>query len=709
MGVEAEDQDVSSQPEEETRDSKSPDKEQILSEELEKQESTKDEIDGDRFQDSVTEDKEEEQEEETENCTQKSPKLKLWNRFFKRGKKLKIQEADLQDTEAGTELLVHTKENEIQNSSNNKDEDETKKNRSGTDVTLTVTDDQEGAPEDDNKDRKTADQTRVVRRQLIFGGIFLLFVVVAITLASILGNKSSSGSNIEKVAPIAYVDCGAVQGLIEHGVYVFKGIPYALPPIGEKRWRPSEMASSIKDCWTDTYNAIKPSNLCYQAPIKGREFNFSEDCLYLDVITPELSPRHQRPVVVYLPGNSLLGYTEEDIDWRPHPRLAKDKDVVFVIFNYRMNVFGFLTLDLLSAQERTPISGNYGLHDQLAALKWIQRNIQQFGGNPEKITLFAHNSAPLALLSSRKSHGLFHRVWITGFPARFMNKTLNETNEENSVFLKNINCDSITCLMNKTEEEIFSAVPDSWMKDKIADLPTEKEESEPTLLVQDGIILYDSLFNMWKEGDLNQIPIVFGSTAQELASKLEMPDLNIWNWTQFSEYVSEHLDNFSLNLTEEALNYYMKESSNPETELTTMVSDVRITCPIHSLSNMLSEFNNSGIYTYVVNYTPSAPLKWSDEAQEVQMAIHGIDVVAIFGLLSDYIQLTAEDKAYQSVIQDIFYNFVRNGEPYANGSPLKSTGYVNTIKQTMTSHPTPYENCLVWMSEDLDYKYGHAN
>ncbi|XP_023242291.1 neurotactin-like [Centruroides sculpturatus] len=709
MGVEAEDQDVSSQPEEETRESKSPDKEQILSEELEKQESTKDEVDGEKFQDSVTEDKEEEpEEEETENCTQKSPKLKLWNRLFKRGKKLKIQEADLQDTEAGTELLVHTKENEIQNSSNNKDEDEMKKNRSGTDVTLTVTDDQEGAPEDDNKDRKTTDQSRAVRRQVIFGSIFVLFVIVAITLASILGNKSSSEPEV-RLAPVTHVDCGAVQGVIEHGVYVFRGIPYALPPVGDLRWKPSEMVSDIRDCWSDTYNAMYPENLCYQAPIKGRELNFSEDCLYLDVITPEPSRAKQKPVVVYIPGSSLLGYTEEDIDWRPHPRLAKEKDVVFVILNYRTNIFGFLTLDLLSAQERSPISGNYGLHDQLAALKWVQRNIDAFGGNPEKVTIFAHNSAAIALLSSRKSHGLFHRVWLTGFPAKFTNKTLNQTNEENSEFLKNIKCETLSCMMNKTEEEVFTAIPKFWLKERVADLPEENEEPNPTLIVHDGIILYDSIFNMWKEGDLNQVPIVLGSTAQELAPKIEIPDKNTWNWTQFSDYVTKHLDNFGTNLTETTLNFYKKEGSNPEIEFATMVSDIRITCPIHSLSEMLSEFNNSGIYTYVVDYVPSAPLKWSDEAEELQMAIHGIDVVAIFGLLSDYIQLNEKDKAYQSVIQDIFYNFVRNGEPYANGSPLKSTGYVNTIKQSMTSYPAPYKNCYIWKPEDLDYKYGYAN
>lgn len=219
-----------------------------------------------------------------------------------------------------------------------------------------------------------------------------MIVLVAVSVISVI---TSSGYTTRGPLgdPLAITDCGPVKGYKENEIYVFKGIPYALPPIGELRWKPPMQASSFNDCWTGTYEAYNSSAICYQKQIPGyNNMEMSEDCLYLDIITPSLSPPVLRPVVVYIPGDHpLKGQTADDVNWRPTTAIADEKDVTFVTINYRSGVFGFLVLDMLTNRMRPPTSGNYGIMDMLAALNWVKRNIRSFGGDPDKVRIKRFN------------------------------------------------------------------------------------------------------------------------------------------------------------------------------------------------------------------------------------------------------------------------------------------------------------------------------
>ncbi|XP_035216936.1 neurotactin-like [Stegodyphus dumicola] len=627
---------------------------------------------------------------------------RFWERLFQRR-----QNTAKQDAEAGTELLSKDGKAEIKSEEDVKNE----KNDSGTDVTVPITDDNEAGGEDAKASKE--EQKRTYWKRVV---ISLVCITIALIVVSIVSIFTSSGhtSRGPLGKPLAITDCGPVKGYKEDNIYVFKGIPYALPPIGELRWKPPMQASSFNECWTGTLEAFNSSVLCYQKPIPGYEVEMSEDCLYLDIITPSLSPPVLRPVVVYIPGDyPLKGYTATDIKWRPTTSIADSKDVTFVTINYRTNVFGFMTLDLLANRIRPPTSGNYGIMDMLTALRWVQRNIRNFGGDPEKVTVLAHGGAAtagLALLSTKKADGLFSQMWLTAPSAHFSNKSLEEISSDNAGFLRKINCDSLWCLYNKTSEEVLAATPGFWASDWSTDLPSSEEEQSPVMVVVDGNILYNTPFNMWKAGDIQQVPVVLGSAAQESGSSKILPDLDKWTWTDFSDYVSEKLESISDNVTVAALQFYIQNSSTPLQQFHSMVSDVRTLCPLERLAEALGEVLQTGSYWYVVDYKPSSPIQFSNDSYAAHLSVHGMDIAAIFGLLDQYLKpMAPADVKFEKNMQDLFYSFVRYGRPEIRGEILMASNFINMIGDQIRSLFLPYENCHLWNNDVFYPTYAKVN
>ena len=194
---------------------------------------------------------------------------------------------------------------------------------------------------------------------------------------------------------------GLVEGLPSgnQSVSVFKGIPYAKPPVGPLRWKAPQPVEN----WEGVYQAYKFSNICPQPRFSSEggntlaatefyvvEYPLSEDCLYLNVWTPAKSPEEKLPVAVYIHGGGfetgygyLNAYDGEGFGKR---------GIVMVTFNYRLNVFGFLAHPELAAEDPHGSTGNYGTMDQAAAIQWVKRNIAAFGGDPEKITIFGQSA-----------------------------------------------------------------------------------------------------------------------------------------------------------------------------------------------------------------------------------------------------------------------------------------------------------------------------
>ena len=206
---------------------------------------------------------------------------------------------------------------------------------------------------------------------------------------------------------------GELRGQMDEDLFVFKGIPYAAPPVGALRWRPPQPVTP----WQDVRDATEWGDASWQ----NREYcvvagggdpgNFSEDCLYLNVWTPEIAPSRPLPVMVWLHGGGFVMGASNLDPYRG--RALASQGVVVVTLNYRLGHFGFFSHPALDAQY--PAGGvinNFALLDNIAALQWIQRNIPAFGGDRDNVTLFGESSGARSVLSlccSPLAEGLFHK------------------------------------------------------------------------------------------------------------------------------------------------------------------------------------------------------------------------------------------------------------------------------------------------------------
>ncbi|MDX1384063.1 MAG: carboxylesterase/lipase family protein [Thermoanaerobaculia bacterium] len=217
------------------------------------------------------------------------------------------------------------------------------------------------------------------------------------------------------------IHSGLVAGeTLADGVRVFRGIPFAAPPVGDLRWRPPQDV----EAWSGVRDATRFGAVCPQPPTliqmeRGEAPEQSEDCLFLNVWTPATDPGASLPVMVWIHGGGLsLGFSHQAVyDGLPFARHG----VVLVSVNYRLGALGFLAHPELSAESEHGASGNYGFLDQIAALEWVQRNIAAFGGDPDRVTIFgesAGGTSVFALVASPMTSGLVHRAiaqspWVT--------------------------------------------------------------------------------------------------------------------------------------------------------------------------------------------------------------------------------------------------------------------------------------------------------
>jgi para-nitrobenzyl esterase len=232
-----------------------------------------------------------------------------------------------------------------------------------------------------------------------------LIAIASVSLALPVSAQSSDSG------PVVAAPAGTVKGTTDGSVHVFKGIPYALPPINGLRWRPPVPMPK----WSSTRTAIDFGPACVQPQSKtaniysGAKMPVSEDCLTLNVWVP--ANARNAPVFVWIHGGALVtGSSREPI--YDGKRLA-DRGVIVVSINYRLGVLGWLAHPGLSAESKQHVSGNYGLLDQIAALRWVHANIGAFGGNPGNVTIAGESAGALSvmyLLESPLARGLYAKA-----------------------------------------------------------------------------------------------------------------------------------------------------------------------------------------------------------------------------------------------------------------------------------------------------------
>jgi len=231
---------------------------------------------------------------------------------------------------------------------------------------------------------------------------FLVLTVISVAGVAVLGASSK---------PEVKIDAGKIKGKSDGSVRSFLGIPYAAPPVGQLRWKPPAAVAK----WKGVRGATTFGERCMQGAVFSdmvfRDPGISEDCLYLNVWTPAKDSSAKLPVMVWIYGGGFVGGASSE-PRQDGSNLAK-QGVIVVSMNYRLGVFGFFAHPDLAVESPRNSAGNYGLLDQLAALEWVKRNIEAFGGDPGNVTIFGESAGSFsvsALMASPLAKGLIHKA-----------------------------------------------------------------------------------------------------------------------------------------------------------------------------------------------------------------------------------------------------------------------------------------------------------
>ena len=317
-------------------------------------------------------------------------------------------------------------------------------------------------------------------------------------------------STPESGGPVVNAAAGPVEGIDEGSIRFFKGIPYVQPPVGDLRWKPPQELPS----WSETRKSTEFGPACIQPGVlystlySSDMSPFSEDCLTLNVWAPENAS--DAPVMVWIHGGALVRGSSKEAVY-DGAAWAK-RGIVVVSINYRLGVLGYLSHPDLSAESALGISGNYGLLDQIAALKWIKNNIAAFGGNPENVTIAGESAGALSvmfLLSAPDAHGLFDRAIVqSGYMVSMpeIRESRYGTPSAETIGLelaKQLGSPAIADL-----REVDAAT----LVDNVSKLPYL------TLGTVDGKVLPRQMVDIFDRGEQAPVPIMVGFNSGEIRS-----------------------------------------------------------------------------------------------------------------------------------------------------------------------------------------------
>ncbi|MEA2762922.1 MAG: para-nitrobenzyl esterase, partial [Gemmatimonadaceae bacterium] len=314
--------------------------------------------------------------------------------------------------------------------------------------------------------------------------------------------------------PRVTIDTGTLEGAIDSStrVIVFRGIPYAAPPVGALRWRPPQSAKH----WTGVRSATKLGHNCVQhqpySDIDPFAAGVSEDCLNLNVWTKSLDPRVSgRPVMVWIHGGGFFaGFGGEE---RHNGARLAQKGAVVVTVNYRLGAFGFLAHPALAAESPHHAAGNYGLLDQIAALQWVQRNIARFGGDPSRVTIFGESAGGMSvgsLIASPLAKGLFQRAILESGTGIGIGIATRDTAQ--AVAMKFAESLRVSGVSAATAARLRALTAETVLDASLHVAPAGQPAFWP---VVDGWVLPHPVDSALLKGTANLVPVIAGTNRDE--------------------------------------------------------------------------------------------------------------------------------------------------------------------------------------------------
>lgn len=488
--------------------------------------------------------------------------------------------------------------------------------------------------------------------------------------------------------PIIEIQSGKIQGkwIAQNKIASFKGVPYAAPPVGALRWKSPQPPES----WEGIRETTKFSDFAWQQQvamfaflkvlIDGQGWNKlrtflinsllkyaprpkqSEDCLYLNVKTPTPDKAAKLPVMVWIHGGDHQDGSAAEIFY--DGIAIPEKDVVLVTINYRLGLMGYFAHPELKEESAQDVAGNYGTLDQIAALKWVQQNIESFGGDPDNVTIFGESAggeSVLHMLSSPLAKGLFHRA-IMQSPANsgqmiHLDKAFKHIPSAEHLSTQ------FTEKLGVTGEHQIEQLRKMSAEDLMKTLRTT--EDTPAFFPNiDGYVLPKSPFEVFAENEQHKVPILLGSNADEgtcIYAMLEVPiadykHLNLSN----NKLPQQFYDDYAEDVAQLSAFYPGIEHREYKAE-NDLLGDDFFGAKARFYADCLSKHGQQAFFYFFKRVPPSA--------KQTAGAFHAAELPFVHGTSTPILPLNEADKVLSETMITYWTNFAKTGNPNDSKRP----------------------------------------
>ena len=484
-----------------------------------------------------------------------------------------------------------------------------------------------------------------------------------LSLATLLLSMSMMAQTQVKTAE------GILEGKDLSGITIFKGVPFAAPPVGNLRWKAPQPVQK----WEGVRKATEYGPNPMQEALFG-DMNFgtkvnSEDCLYLNIWTPTKTMKEHLPVLIYFNGGGLMAGSGSE------PRYAGDamarKGIISITANYREGIFGFFAHPQLSKETSYKGSGNYGFMDQVAAIQWVKDNIEAFGGDPNRITIVGESAGSMsvsALMASPLCQGLFAQAMGSSGSVMGFNKvlTLKEAEQKGVELAKQIGKKNIKDLRALPAEELM----------KLAAV-----KAIPTYNI-DGYFLTEQPTETYAKGNQTKVPLLVGGNNQEMSpwallagKQPTVENLKAGAKAMFGDNVDEAFRLYGINSDKDVL----------EQPGINLASDLFLDYSTWKWGNMHKLTSGQPVYRYrYCHPRPAMAIKGKVaglaggvvDAKEGQPqmpqdkgAVHSADIEYAMGTLptNRVYDWQPEDYMVSDIFSQYYVNFVKTGNPNGLG------------------------------------------